>query len=93
MSRSKATAVLRMGTGSTGARDKADPPTSVHDWPGYGNNNMAAVAIVGCSSNMTTGSRWIILMGTTVMRAWRTCKRCMDIATRRKRGNKETISR
>src|SRR5215472_10685687 len=82
-----------MGTGSTGARDKADIPTSVHDGPGCSNSNMDAVVAVGCSSNMTTGLRWTISMGTTAIRALRTCKRCMDIATMRKRGSKETISR
>src|SRR5215471_8793966 len=93
LSRSKATAVLMMGTGSTGARDKADIPTSVQDWPGCSNSNMDAVVAVGCSSNMTTGLRWTISMGTTAIRALRTCKRCMDIATMRKRGSTETISR
>src|SRR5215468_10821030 len=82
-----------MGTGSTGARDKADTPTSVQDWPGCSNSNMDAVVAVGCSSNMTTGLRWTISMVTTAIRALRTCKRCMDIATMRKRGSKETISR
>jgi hypothetical protein len=32
-------------------------------------------------------------METTEIRALRTCKRCMDIATMRKRGSKGTISR
>src|SRR5215468_10826912 len=82
-----------MGTGYTGARDKADTPTSAHDWPGCSNSNMDAVVAVGCSSNMTTGLRWTISMGTTAIRALRTCKRCMDIATMRKRGSTETISR
>ena len=82
-----------MGTGSTGARDKADTPTSVQDWPGCSNSNTDAVAVVDCSSNMTTGLRWTISMVTTVIRALRTCKRCMDIATMRKRGSKKTISR
>src|SRR5919204_4133634 len=82
-----------MGTGSTGARDKADIPMSVQDWPGCSNSNTDAVVAVGCSSNMTTGLRWTISMVITVIRALRTCKRCMDIATMRKRGSKETISR
>src|SRR2546425_1882282 len=82
-----------MGTGYTGARDKADIPMSVQDWPGCSNSNTDAVAVVGCSSNMTTGLRWTMSMVTTVIRALRTCKRCMDIATMRKRGSKETISR
>src|SRR6266568_8742985 len=82
-----------MGTGYTGARDKADIPMSVQDWPGCSKSNTDAVAVVGCSSNMTTGLRWTMSMATTVIRALRTCKRCMDIATMRKRGSKETISR
>ena len=81
------------GLGLTGARDKADTPTSVHDWPGCSHSNTDAVAVVDCSSNMTTGLRWTISMVTTVMRALRTCKRYMDIATMRKRGSKKTISR
>src|SRR4029434_6826492 len=82
-----------MGTGSTGARDKADTPVSVLDWLGGSKRHAGAVALVDCSSNMTTGSRWTIAMATTGMRARRTCKRSMDIATMRKRGSKGTISR
>ena len=58
-----------------------------------GKSNTGAVAMVGCSSNMTTGSRWIISMGTTAIRALPTCKRSMDTATMRKRGSKGTTSR
>src|SRR2546428_6952893 len=82
-----------MGTGYTGARDKADIPMSVQDWPGCSNSNTDAVAVVGCASNMTTGLRWTMSMVTTVMRALRTCKRCMDTATMRKPGSKGTTSR
>src|SRR5215831_20013222 len=93
MSRSKATAVPMMVTGCTGARDKDATPASVQDWPSCSTRNAGSVALVGCSSNMTTGSRWIIATETTATRAIRTCKRCMDTATMRKRGNRGTISR
>src|SRR6476660_9449326 len=67
MGRSKATAVPLRGTGSPGARDKADTPTSVQDGPGGANGNTDAVVAVGCSANMTTGLRWTMSMVTTVM--------------------------
>src|SRR5215813_3067598 len=93
MSRSKATAVPMMGTGCTGARDEDDTRRSVPDSPNCSKHNKDAVAIVGCSSNMTTGSRSITPTVTDAIRALPICKRFMDIATTRKRGSTETISR
>jgi len=69
-----------MGTGCTGVRDKADTPVSVHDGPGCSKSNADDVAIVDCSSNMTTGLKWTILMGTIVIRVLQICKRSMDTA-------------
>ena len=82
-----------MGTGCTGAPDRDGIQRSVQDWLGCLKPNEVGVGIAGCSSNMTTGSRWTISMVTTKSRAVRTCKRYMDIATMRKRGSKGTISR
>jgi len=79
--------------GCTGARDKDGIQRSVLNWPGCLKCNEAGVGPVGCSSNMTTGSRWITLTVTTEIRAMRICKRSMDTATMRKRGSKGTISR
>src|SRR5262249_2011741 len=93
MSRSKATAVPMMGSGCTGARDGDDTRRSVPDSPNCSKHNKDAVAIVGCSSNMTTGSRSITPTVTDAIRALPICKRFMDIATTRKRGSTETISR
>jgi len=58
-----------LGTGATGARNKAAPPTSVHDGPGCAHSHTAAVVAVGYASNMTPGLRGTLCMGTTVMRA------------------------
>jgi len=55
--------------------------------------HQGVVATAGCSSNMTTGSRWIISMGITKIRAPLICKRFMDTAMIRKRGNKGTTYR
>ena len=93
ISRSRETAVRTMAIGGTGVRGRDGTPTPIQDWPGCSHSNTDAVAVVGCSSNMTTGSRWIIAMGITEIRAPRTCKRCMDTATIRKRGNKGTTYR
>jgi hypothetical protein len=79
--------------GCTGARDKDGIQRSVLNWPGCLKYNEAGVGPVGCSSNMTTGSRWITLTVTTEIRAMRICKRSMGTATMRKRGSKGTISR
>ena len=67
--------------------------TRVQNWRSCSKRSTDAVAIAGCSSNMTTGSRWIISTVTTEIRAMRICKRYMDTVTMRKRGSMETIFR
>src|SRR6266567_1921836 len=48
---------------------------------------------VDCSSNMTTGSRWITSMVIAEIRAAPICKRSMGTAMMRKHGSMGTISR
>jgi hypothetical protein len=82
-----------MATGYTGVSARDGIRTPVREWPSCSKRNTGAVATAGCSSNMTTGSRWIIAMVTAAIRATAICKRSMDTATMRKRGSKGTISR
>src|SRR2546425_2552800 len=93
MSKSKAIAVLTMAIGCTGAHDKDGIQRSVPNWQGCSKRNGAGVVTVGCTSNMTTASRWTISMVITAIRAMRICKRFMDTAIMRKRGSTETTSR
>jgi hypothetical protein len=72
---------------------KADTPRSGHDWPGCSKRNAVAVASVVYSSTMTTGSRWTLSTATSALRAGQPCQRSMDMATRRKRARRGTISR
>src|SRR5919109_1724577 len=93
MSTSKAIAVRTMAIGCTGAHDKDGIQRSAPNWRGCSKRNGAGVVTVGCTSNMTTASRWTISMAITAMRALRICKRFMDTAIMRKRGSTETTSR
>jgi hypothetical protein len=79
--------------GCTGVPDKDGIRMPIQDWPGCSKHNAASVATAGCSSNMATGLRRITAMGIAAMRAVPICKRFMDTATMRKRGNRGTTSR
>src|SRR5690606_26553672 len=63
------------------------------NWRDCSKRNGAGVVTVDCSSNMTTESRWTISMAITAIRAMQICKRSMDTAIMRKRGNIKIISR
>ena len=91
--RQEVTAALMMGIGCTGVHDRDGTRTPVRDWPSCSRRNTGAVACAGCSSNMTTGLRWITSMGIAAIRATPICKRSMDTAAMRKRGSIKTISR
>jgi hypothetical protein len=82
-----------MATGCTGVPAGDGIRTPAREWRSCSRRNTGAVATAGCSSNMTTGLRWIIVMVITAIRATAICKRFMGTATMRKRGSRGTISR